>query len=76
MISKQFTKIFTKTELISKCRHQNKYTLSKYDTKDRRQLYCKKPLYCNFPLHSCDYLKKNSIKTNVATDEDSGRNET
>ena len=23
-----------KTELISKCRHLNKYTLSKYDTKD------------------------------------------
>ena len=39
-----------KTELISKCRHQNKYTLSKYDTKDWRQLYCKKPLYCNFPF--------------------------
>ena len=29
-----------KTELISKCRHQSKF--SKYDTKDRRQLYCKK----------------------------------
>ena len=28
-----------KTELISKCRHQNKYTLSKYDTEDWRQLY-------------------------------------
>ena len=40
-----------KTELISKCRHQNKYTLSKYDTKDWRQLYCKKPLYCNFFLY-------------------------
>ena len=39
-----------KAELISKCRHQNKYTLSKYDTKDWRQLYCKKPLYCNFPF--------------------------
>ena len=39
-----------KTELISKCRHQNKYTLSKYDTKDWRQLYCKKPLYSNFPF--------------------------
>ena len=37
-----------KTELISKSRHQNKYTLSKYDTKDWRQLHCKKPLYCNF----------------------------
>ena len=28
------------------------------------------------PLHSCDYFKKNSIKTNVATDEGNGRNET
>ena len=37
-----------KAELIFKCRHQNKYKLSKYDTKDRRQLYCKKLLYCNF----------------------------
>ena len=46
-----------KTELISKCRHQNKYTLSKYDTKDWRQLYCKKPLYCNFPFVSHIRLK-------------------
>ena len=28
------------------------------------------------PLQSCDYLKKNSIKTNVATDEGSDQNET
>ena len=39
-----------KIEPISKWRHQNKYTLSKYDTKDWRQLHCKKPLYCNFPF--------------------------
>ena len=39
-----------KTELISKYRQQIKYRLSKYDTKDRRQFYCKKPLYCNFPF--------------------------
>ena len=37
-----------KAELIFKRRHQNKYKFSKYDTKDRRQLYCKKLLYCNF----------------------------
>ena len=29
-----------------------------------------------YPLHACDYLKKNSIKTNVATDGGSDRNET
>ena len=46
-----------KTELISKCRHQNKYTLSKYDTKDWRQLYCKKPLYCNFRFVNHIWLK-------------------
>ena len=28
--------------------HQNKYTLSKYDTNDKRHLYCKKPLYYIF----------------------------
>ena len=28
------------------------------------------------PLDSCDYLKKNSIKTNVETDKGNGRNET
>ena len=28
--------------------HQNKYTLSKYDTNDRCHLYCKKPLYYIF----------------------------
>ena len=39
-----------KTELISKCRHQNKYTLSKFGTKDWRQLYCKNPLSYNFPF--------------------------
>ena len=27
------------------------------------------------PLHSCDYLNKISIKTNVATDEGNSRNE-
>ena len=27
------------------------------------------------PLHSCDYLNKISIKTNVATDEGNNRNE-
>ena len=27
-------------------------------------------------LHSCDYLKKISIKTNMVTDEDNSRNET
>ena len=37
-----------KADIISKCRHQNKYTLSKYVTKDWRHLYCKKPLYFNF----------------------------
>ena len=26
-------------------------------------------------LHSCDYLKKNSVKINVATDEGNSRNE-
>ena len=40
-----------KTELISRCRHQNKCTLSKYDSKDCRLLYCKKPLYCNFYIY-------------------------
>ena len=50
MVSKQITNIFTKTELISKCRHRNIYRFCKYDTKDWRQLYCKKPLYCNFPF--------------------------
>ena len=39
-----------KTELVSKCRHQNKYTLSKYDTNNWRQLYFKKLLYCNIPF--------------------------
>ena len=33
-----------KTKLMLKCVDQNKYTLSKYD------MYCKKPLYCNFPF--------------------------
>ena len=45
------------TELISNCRHQNKYTFSKYDTKHWRQLYCKKPLYCNFLLVNHIWLK-------------------
>ena len=27
------------------------------------------------PLHSCDYIKKISIKINVATDEGNSRNE-
>ena len=27
------------------------------------------------PLHSCDYPNKNSMKTNVATDEGNSRNE-
>ena len=41
-----------KTKLKSKCRHQSKYMLSKYDddTTDGRQMYCRKPLYCNFPF--------------------------
>ena len=29
-----------------------------------------------YPLHSCDYLNKSSMKTNVATDEGNSRNET
>ena len=29
-----------------------------------------------YPLHSCDDLSKISLKTNVATDEGNGRNET
>ena len=33
------------------------------------------PIYI-YPLHSCDYLNKNSMKTNVATDEGNSRNET
>ena len=33
-------------------------------------------MYQFIPLHSCEYLKKNSIKTNVETDEGNGRNET
>ena len=33
-----------KTELITKCRQGSKYALSKYDTKDWHQMYCKKPL--------------------------------
>ena len=28
-----------------------------------------------YPLHSCDYLNKVSIKANVATDEGNSRNE-
>ena len=32
--------------------------------------------YINMRLHSCDYLKKVSIKMNVATDEGDSRNET
>ena len=32
-------------------------------------------MYQFIPLHSCDYLKKNSIKTNMATDEGISRNE-
>ena len=36
-----------KTEVISKCRHQNKYTLSKYD----------KVLYCNFLFVNHIWLK-------------------
>ena len=28
-----------------------------------------------FPQHSCDYLKKISIKANVSTDKDNGQNE-
>ena len=28
-------------------------------------------MYQLIPLHSCDYLNKNSMKTNVATDESS-----
>ena len=33
-------------------------------------------MYLFIPLHSCDYFKKNLIKTNLATDEGNGRNET
>ena len=32
-------------------------------------------MYPFIPLHSCDYLKKTSIKINVATDEGNSRNE-
>ena len=32
-------------------------------------------MYQLIPLHSCDYLNKNSMKTNVATDEGNSRNE-
>ena len=32
-------------------------------------------IYIYIPLHSCDYLKKSSTKTNVATDEENSRNE-
>ena len=32
-------------------------------------------MYQLIPLHSCDYLNKISIKTNVATDEGNSRNE-
>ena len=39
-----------KMELISKGKHQNKYILSKYDTKDWRWLHCKKSLYLSFCL--------------------------
>ena len=46
-----------KTELISKCRLQNKYSLSKYDTKKQRQLYCKTPIYCNFLFVNYIWLK-------------------
>ena len=33
-------------------------------------------MYQFIPLQSCDYLKKNSIKINVATDEGNDGNET
>ena len=33
-------------------------------------------IYIMYPQHSCDYLKKISIKTNMATDEGNSRNET
>ena len=32
-------------------------------------------MYQLIPLHTCDYLNKTSIKTNVATDEGNSRNE-
>ena len=32
-------------------------------------------MYQIIPLHSCDYLKKVSIKINMATDEGDSRNE-
>ena len=32
-------------------------------------------MYQLIPLHSCDYLKKLSIRVNVATDEGNDRNE-
>ena len=31
--------------------------------------------FTHCPLHSCDYLNKSSIKTNVATDEGNSQNE-
>ena len=44
-------------ELIWKCKHQNKGTLSKHGIKDWHQLYCKKPLYCNLPFVKHTWLK-------------------
>ena len=32
-------------------------------------------MYQFIPLHSCDYLKKISIKTNVTTDKGTSQNE-
>ena len=32
-------------------------------------------MYQLIPLRTCDYLNKNSMKTNVATDEGNSRNE-
>ena len=39
-------------------------------------IYIYIPYVAFIPLHSCDYLKQTSIKTNVATDEGNGQSET
>ena len=38
-------------------------------------MYDEYHMYQLIPLHSCDYLNKILIKTNVATDEGNSRNE-
>ena len=39
-------------------------------------MYIYIPYVSFIPLHSCDYLKQTSIKTNVATDEGNSQSET